>query len=66
MAFDQGDAVSWRTSRGRTEGKVVSKHTADFTFKDQQFRASDDDPVYIVESAKTGSRAAHHEDALDG
>lgn len=66
MAFRKGDTVSWRTSQGRTEGRVVSKHTADFTFEDQQFRASDDDPVYVVESAKTGARAAHHEGALDG
>lgn len=66
MAFRKGDTVSWRTSQGRTEGRVVSKHTADFTFEDQQFRASDDDPVYVVESEKTGARAAHREGALDG
>lgn len=66
MAFRKGDTVSWRTSQGRTQGRVVSKHTEDFVFKDQQFRASDEDPVYVVESEKTGSRAAHHEGALEG
>ncbi|WP_404311497.1 DUF2945 domain-containing protein [Agrococcus terreus] len=33
-------------------------------FDKQQFRASEDEPYYIVESAKTGAKAAHKESAL--
>jgi hypothetical protein len=63
--FSKGDQVTWNTSQGRTEGEVVEVRTSDFTFEGQQFRASDDDPRYLVESAKTGARAAHSGDALD-
>ena len=65
MAFQKGQTVSWNTSQGKTYGKVVSKHTEDLTFKGQAFRASNEDPVYVVESEKTGSQAVHHEGALD-
>lgn len=60
----QGDRVSWNTSQGRTQGKVVEKKTKDFTHDGQKFTASSDEPSYIVESEKTGSRAAHHGSAL--
>ena len=64
MAFTKGDEVSWNTSQGRTHGRVVEKRTSDFTFEGQQFRPTDDDPYYVVESAKSGARAAHKESAL--
>ena len=57
------DRVSWATSQGRTTGKVVERKTADFTFDGQRFTASRDD-AFIVESEKTGARAAHKESAL--
>ncbi len=59
-----GDRVSWNTSQGRTNGKVVEERRSDFTFADQHFTASGDDPAYIVESEKTGARAAHQRSAL--
>ncbi|MBM7503132.1 DUF2945 domain-containing protein [Agromyces aurantiacus] len=58
------DRVSWATSQGRTRGRVVERRTADFTFDGQRFTASDDDPAFIVESEKTGARAAHTGSAL--
>lgn len=64
MTFRSGDAVAWSTSQGTTHGTVISRHTEDLELAGQTFRASPDDPVYVVESAKTGSRAAHHEEAL--
>ncbi|WP_369066927.1 DUF2945 domain-containing protein [Kocuria carniphila] len=66
MAFSKGDRVGWNTAQGTTYGTVQSKHTKDLEFKDQTFRADKDDPVYVVESEKTGSQAAHHESALTG
>ncbi|TQK20317.1 DUF2945 family protein [Microbacterium sp. SLBN-154] len=60
----KGDRVSWSTSRGRTQGKVVERRTKDFQFAGQKFTASDDEPAYIVESEKSGDKAAHKGSAL--
>ncbi|KUG60406.1 DUF2945 domain-containing protein [Nesterenkonia jeotgali] len=65
MAFSKGDKVSWNTPQGKTHGTVKSKHTKDLEHQGQTFRASSEDPVYLVESEKTGAEAAHHEKALD-
>lgn len=59
-----GDRVSWNTSQGRTRGTVVERKTRDFTFADQKFTASADEPSFIVESEKSGDRAAHRGEAL--
>lgn len=59
-----GDKVSWGTSQGKTEGKVVERKTKDFQFDKQHFKASEDEPKFIVESDKTGAQAAHAESAL--
>ncbi|KIC70331.1 DUF2945 domain-containing protein [Kocuria rhizophila] len=65
MTFSTGDRVQWNTPQGPTQGTVRSEHTDEFEFKDQTFKATDEDPVYVVESEKTGSRAAHHVSALE-
>jgi inosine/xanthosine triphosphate pyrophosphatase family protein len=59
-----GDRVSWNTSQGRTRGKVVERKTHDFTFADQKFTASEKEPSFVVESEKSGDRAAHRGSAL--
>lgn len=59
-----GDRVSWNTSQGRTRGKIVERKTKDFEFADQHFTASSDEPAFIVESEKSGGRAAHKQSAL--
>jgi hypothetical protein len=59
-----GDRVSWGTSQGKTEGKIVERKTKDFQFAKQHFKASEDEPKFIVESDKTGAQAAHAESAL--
>jgi hypothetical protein len=64
MGFSTGDEVAWNTSQGQTHGTVKEKRTSDFTFEGQQFRPTEDDPYYIVESDKTGAKAAHKESAL--
>lgn len=64
MAVEVGDRVSWDTPQGRTQGKVVERKTSDFELAGQQFRASDDEPKLVVESEKTGKRAAHTPSAL--
>jgi hypothetical protein len=59
-----GDHVTWNTPQGKTTGKVVEKKTKDFQFDGQHFTASDDDPAFLVESEKSGKRAAHKGSAL--
>lgn len=63
-SFEQGDKVSWNTSQGRTHGTVVKKLTSDCAVEGHKVSASSDDPQYLVESDKTGARAAHRPDAL--
>lgn len=60
----KGDEVSWKTSQGTTHGTVVEKKTEDFQHDGQKFTASEDEPAYVVESAKTGATAAHKGSAL--
>ncbi len=65
MAISKGDTVTWNTPQGTTEGKAVEKKTAQFQHDNQKFKASEDEPYWIVESSKSGSRAAHKESTLD-
>lgn len=64
MSIEQGSRVSWNTSQGRTQGTTVRRRTSRFEFEGQTFDASADDPYWIVESEKTGARAAHKESSL--
>jgi hypothetical protein len=60
----KGDKVKWETSHGETEGKVVRKQTSETKIKDQTVRATKSDPQFVVESDKTGERAAHKPTAI--
>jgi hypothetical protein len=62
--FSKGDEITWNTPQGKTDGTIVEKKTEDFEFDDQNFKASSDEPAYIVESSKSGKQAAHKESAL--
>jgi hypothetical protein len=59
-----GDKVRWNTSQGETHGTVVEVRTRPFSIEGTDLKASADDPRYVVESDKTGARAAHRADAL--
>jgi hypothetical protein len=61
--FKVGDKVRWSSHGGHAEGKVVRVATADGTIEDFDYKASEDDPRYIVETEE-GKRAAHKADAL--
>ena len=62
--FKSGDAVAWETAQGETEGKVVKTLTSTTKIKGFTAKASKDDPRILVESDKTGAKAAHKPDAL--
>lgn len=54
-----GDTVKWDHSQGTTTGKVVRKLTSPTHIKGHKVAASKDNPEYLVESNRTGARAAH-------
>lgn len=62
--FKAGDKVRWDHSQGTTEGKVVRKLTKPTSIKGHKVAASARNPEYLVESAKTGARAAHRPQEL--
>lgn len=62
--FKKGDKVKWETSQGETEGKVVRKQTSKTKIKGHTVKAAKGDPQFIVESDKSGKRAAHKPEAL--
>ncbi|MFL6065368.1 MAG: DUF2945 domain-containing protein [Friedmanniella sp.] len=66
MAITKGDTVHWNTSQGKTEGKALERKTRQFTFDGQKFNASEEEPFWIVESSKTGAKAAHKQSTLEG
>ena len=59
-----GDAVEWDSSGGHSKGKVVKKQTTATEIKGHKVAASKENPEFIVESEKSGKRAAHKAEAL--
>lgn len=60
----KGDRVSWNTSQGRTQGKILRKQTSSAQIHKHKVVASKENPEFIVESEKSGKRAAHKAKAL--
>ena len=68
--LNKGDKVEWNTPQGKTTGKVREKVTSERRVgnegqKGTKVKGSKDDPRYVVESDKSGKRAAHSEGALE-
>lgn len=59
-----GDKVSWNTSRGKITGVVMKKLTHDTHIKTHKVSASKENPEFLVESEKSGKKAAHKPSAL--
>ncbi len=59
-----GDRVQWNTSQGKTSGRVVKKQTSPMKIKGHEVAASHNHPEYLVQSEKTGKKAAHQANAL--
>ncbi|CAA9376708.1 MAG: hypothetical protein AVDCRST_MAG74-36 [uncultured Pyrinomonadaceae bacterium] len=62
-AFKKGDRVTWSSSGGEATGKVVRKATTDGKIKDFEYKASKDEPKYVVETDE-GEQAAHKPESL--
>jgi plastocyanin len=63
--FKAGDKVEWDSSGGHSVGKVVKKLTSECTIKGHTVKASKDNPEYLVQSDKSGKKAAHKPEALN-
>jgi Hypervirulence associated proteins TUDOR domain len=63
--FKQGDEVEWNTPQGKTRGTVKKKLTSRTEVGGQKVAASEEDPRYLVQSAKSGKEAAHKPEALE-
>lgn len=59
-----GDKVSWTSSGGKSTGEVVKKQTSPTKIKTHKVSASKDNPEFIVQSEKSGKKAAHKASAL--
>jgi hypothetical protein len=59
-----GDKVEWRSSGGKSVGKVEKKLTSECHIKGHKVAASKDNPEYLVRSEKSGKPAAHKPEAL--
>jgi hypothetical protein len=54
-----GDRVQWNTPKGKTTGTVKKKLTSPKKIKGHLAKASKEDPEYLVQSEKSGKKAAH-------
>lgn len=61
--FEKGDHVSWDSSGGNATGKIVKKATTDGKIKDFEYKASKEEPKFIVETDE-GKLAAHKPEEL--
>lgn len=60
----KGDRVEWNTTRGKTEGRVLKKLTEPIEIEEHHAKASRDEPQFLVQSEKSGKKAAHKPEAL--
>ncbi len=60
----KGDKVEWETSQGKTEGMIKKKLTEPLKIKGHTVAATEDNPEYLVDSDKSGGKAAHKPEAL--
>lgn len=60
----KGDRVEWNTPQGRTAGVVQKVVTKETKVRGTHLRASEEDPVYIVRSRRSGGVAGHKDFAL--
>ncbi len=59
-----GDKVEWETPQGKTVGTVKKKLTKPTEIKGHHVAASEENPEFLVESEKSGKKAAHKPESL--
>ena len=63
MTFKVGDQVKWNSHGGEASGRIVRVAHEDGEVSGFSYRASHDDPRYIIE-VEGGKHVAHTADAL--
>lgn len=63
-ALKKGDKVEWGTLQGKIKGTVKEKVAKPTQIKGHKAKASKGEPQFLVESEKTGKKAAHKASAL--
>ncbi len=58
------DKVEWQTPQGKTSGTVKKKLTKPMEIKGHHVAASRENPEILVESSKSGKKAAHKPESL--
>jgi hypothetical protein len=62
--FKAGDKVAWNSQQGEIKGTVKKLLTKPTQIKSHKVDASKENPEYLVESDKTGAKAAHKPGSL--
>jgi len=62
--FEKGDKVKWKSHGGEAVGTVEAKITSETEAGGRKVKASEDEPQYLVKSAKSGGTAVHKPGAL--
>jgi hypothetical protein len=62
--FKVGDHVSWNSEAGRVSGQITRVYSSVVTYKGYIHHASEDDPLYQIQSDKTDHVAMHKGGAL--
>ncbi|KAJ7550684.1 hypothetical protein O6H91_07G112500 [Diphasiastrum complanatum] len=59
-----GDHVSWKYGAGEAKGHVVEKLTEDRELGSRTYKATPEDPKYLLQSDKSGKEAIHKGETL--
>ncbi|CAM6101723.1 unnamed protein product [Calypogeia fissa] len=59
------EKVAWKFGAGKAVGHVNSKLTEPTQVAGKTYKASKDEPKYLVQSEKSGRKAAHNPNKLD-
>jgi hypothetical protein len=62
--FEHGDHVKWNTPQGEITGKVLKRLTKSTYIRAHKVAATPNNPEYVVQSDRSGKRAAHKSSAL--
>jgi Hypervirulence associated proteins TUDOR domain len=62
--FEVGDHVEWNSEASHVRRTIKNKITSAITFKGYTFRASKEDPQYLIKSDTTDHLAMHKGSAL--
>ena len=64
-SFQHGDRVKWNTPQGETSGKVLKRLTKSTHVREHKVAATPNSPEYLVQSDRSGKKAARKASALN-